>query len=180
MATGTPEQAAQFESEYRLRLMKIAQNSSALTRLANLSIAAHNKIKTDSPSATTFTQLAELLLELPGKQSRRIALQYREHLLYDRFDPKTIALLGSENDPVARQQVKDFFQTLTEHPDSTPQTYRKAVEIIKYYQRLGRIEDSVRLTQWLERITDQIPLDQNQQTIKKAIQDSIHDTKRSP
>ncbi len=28
MATGTPEQAAQFESEYRLRLMKIAQNSS--------------------------------------------------------------------------------------------------------------------------------------------------------
>ena len=76
--------------------------------------------------------------------------------------------------------MKDFFQTLTEHPDSTPQTYRKAVETIKNYQRLGRIEDSVRLTQWLERITDQIPMDQNQQTIKKAIQDSINDTKRSP
>ena len=180
MVTGTPEQAAQFEAECRLRLKKIARNSSALTRLANLAIATHNKIEIDSPSAATFSQLADLLLELPGKQSRRIALQYREHLLYDRFDPRTLALLGSENDPVARQQVKDFFQTLTEHPDSTPQTYRKAVEIIKNYQRLGRIEDSVRLTQWLERITDQIPMDQNQQTIKKAIQDSINDTKRSP
>ena len=180
MVTEDPELATQFESECRLRLTKIAKNSSALTRLANLAIVAHNKIEIDSPSATTFAQLSELLFELPEKQSRRIALQYREHLLYDRFDSRKIALLGSEDDPVARQQVKDFFQTLTEHPDSTPQTYRKAVEIIKSFQRLGRTEDSIRLTQWLERITDQIPVDQNQQTIKKSIQEALNDPTRNP
>ncbi len=178
MVTGAPEQATQFESECRQRLGKIALNNSALTRLADLAIAAHNKLETDSPSAGTFAKLADLLLELPDKQSRRIALQYREHLLYDRFDPRTINLMGGENDTTARQQVKDFFQTLTEHPDSSPQTYRKAVEIIKSFQRLGRTEDTIRLTRWLEQITDQIPLDQNQQTIKKAIQEAINDTNR--
>lgn len=180
MVTADPERAIQFESECRRRLTKIAQNSSALTRLANLAIAAHNKLEIDSPSVKTFAELAELLFELPGKQSRRIALQYREHLLYDRFDTRTIALLGSENDPVARQQVKDFFQTLTENPDSTPQTYRKAVDIIKSFQRLGRTEDSIQLTEWLERITDQIPVEQNQKNIKKAIKEALNDPSRLP
>ena len=66
MVTADPERAIQFESECRRRLTKIAQNSSALTRLANLAIAAHNKLEIDSPSVKTFAELAELLFELRG------------------------------------------------------------------------------------------------------------------
>jgi hypothetical protein len=179
MVTATPEQANLFESECRQRIAKIAKNNSALTRLADLAIAAHNRLGTDSTSGKTFENLAELMLELPDPQSHRIALQYREHLLYDRFDPRTIALIGSEKDPAARQQVKDFFQTLSEHPDSSPKIYRTAVDIIKTFRRLGRTEDTIRLTQWLEQITDQFPVNQNQKLIKKVISEAINETTQS-
>lgn len=179
MVTATPEQANLFESECRQRIAKIAKNNSALTRLADLAIAAHNRLGADSTSGKTFENLAELMLELPDPQSHRIALQYREHLLYDRFDPRTIALIGSEKDPAARQEVKDFFQTLSEHPDSSPKIYRTAVDIIKTFRRLGRTEDAIRLTQWLEQITDQIPVNQNQELIKKVISEAINETTQS-
>jgi hypothetical protein len=179
MVTATPEQANLFEPECRQRIAKIAKNNSALTRLADLAIAAHNRLGTDSTSGKTFENLAELMLELPDPQSHRIALQYREHLLYDRFDPRTIALIGSEKDPAARQQVKDFFQTLSEHPDSSPKIYRTAVDIIKTFRRLGRTEDTIRLTQWLEQITDQFPVNQNQKLIKKVISEAINETTQS-
>lgn len=169
IATSNVESLYSYQTQFQQRIEKIAPDQASLSRLAELSVAMHNQGGLPKERDPVILDLLTRMFDLKTPLAQEVAARFRQRLLFDRFEPKTLADVVQFNDEGVRKKVHAFFQTLAENPNSSQQIYKVAINVISSYQANHRIQDAEALLVWLEEISNQIPAEQNRQAVQDAI-----------
>lgn len=169
MATGELEHLRNFQDQFARRLPKIATDRASLARLADVTIAMNNKPGLGHTRIPVVQEFADRLDDLQTPSAKVVANSFRMRFLYDKFDPATIGIAATVNDPENQQRVRSFFKTLAANPQSDEMIYDAAIRAVVAYQSIGKLSEADRLLKLLHEASEKIPDEEYRQTIKNAI-----------
>jgi hypothetical protein len=169
LVSGDPGLLRKFESEFQQRADLAINDRYAAGRLLTTALFVNNKVGTESLTRPVTLKVLDSFEKTTSPDIKKLTASFRERVFFGKLDLDTLPDRIEDNHARSRTDVQQFFEALEINPDSRPEIYTTAVEVIQKYQALGRQDDALAMVKWLRNICATMTNDEQRQEILAAI-----------